>query len=142
MGPQEIVINAHYRHCQIADLLQMAKFLASDKCFCVHIEKILGNPEMNHQLPALCGKCTVCKNDKLFPHINKQGTKTIILDLFVFGDNSMTGKPTLKNLVKAIKAYTNVQQLLLSGSRSRKDAEPVEIKKALFMLVAHGLLNL
>ena len=43
---------------------------------------------------------------------------------------------------KAIKSYLNVQKLLLSGSRSCTGIEPVEIKKVLFMLVAHGFLKL
>ena len=80
--------------------------------------------------------------NQLFPQINKEGKKTVILDLFIFGQHSMCGIPTLKNLIKVIKAYPNVQLLLLSGSRSRKDNELVEVKKVLFMLVAHGLLNL
>ena len=97
----------------------------------------MGNPEFDHHLPDTCGECTVCKNEKLFPQIFKEGMKGIFLDLFMFGDYSIDGKPTLKTIVKAIKSYPNVCQLLLSASRSRSD-----IKKVLFMLVAHGLLKL
>ena len=126
----------------ISELLQIAKVLASDLCFNVHLEKLLGNPEFDHHLPEACGECTVCKNEKLFPRINKEGTKGIFLDLFMFCDYSIDGKPTLKNIVKAIKSYPNVCRLLLSASRSRSDIESGKIKKVLFMLIAHGLLKL
>ena len=97
---------------------------------------------MIHHLPPPCGKCTVCKNKKLFPQVNREGTKTVLLDLFVFGYHSIDGKPTLKNVVKAMKSYPNARQLLLSTLQSRTDIEPVKIKKVLFMLVAHGILKL
>ena len=126
----------------ISELLQIAKVLAPDLCFNVHLEKLLGNPELNHHLPQPCGECTVCKNKKLFPQINKEGTKGVFLDLFVFGDYLIDGKPILKNIVKAFKSYPNVCRLLLSVSRSRSDIESGEIKKLLFMLIAHGLLKI
>ena len=97
---------------------------------------------MDHLAPPPCGECSVCKNEKLFPQINKEGTKSVILDLFIFGENSIQGKPHLKNMVKAIKSYPNVQKLLLLGSRSRTGIDPVEIKKVLVMLAAHGFLDL
>ena len=121
----------------------MAKVLVSNGCFCVSIEKILGNPDMkNHHIPLPCSECSICKNEKLFPQINKEGMKTVILDLFIFGENSIQEKPNLKNMVKAIKSYPNIQKLLLSGSRSHTGIEPVEIKIVIFMLVAHGFLKL
>ena len=126
----------------ISELLQIAKVLASDLCFNVHLEKLLGNPKLNHHIPELCGECTICKNKKLFPQINKEGTKGLFLDLFVFGDYSIDGKPNLKNIVKAIKSYPNVERLLLSASRSRSDIETGEVTKVLFMLIAHGLLKI
>ena len=126
----------------ISELLQIAKVIASDLCFNVHLEKLLGNPEMNNHLPQPYGECTVCKNEKFFPQINKEGTKGVFLDLFVFGDYSIDGKQNMKNIVKAIKLYPNVYQLLLSASRSRSDMKPGKIKKVLFMLIAHGLLKI
>ena len=126
----------------ISELLQIAKVLASDLCFNVHLEKLLGIPEFYHHIPEPCGECTICKNEKLFPHINKEGTKGVFLNLFVFGDYSIDGKPNLKNIVKAIKSYPNVWQLLLTASRSRNDIESGEIKKVLFMLIGHGILKM
>ena len=40
----------------------MAKLLASDVCICAHVESIIGNPNMNHDLPEQCSECSVCKN--------------------------------------------------------------------------------
>ena len=142
MNLEESIINEEYHFWMISELIQIAKVLASDLRFNVHLEKLLENPEMNHHIPQPCGECTVCKNKKLFPQINKEGTKGIFLDLFVFGDYSIDGKLTLKNIVKAIKSYPNVRRLLLSASRSRSDIESGEIKKVLFMLIAHGLLKI
>ena len=116
MDPEQSVLSEEYRLRMVLDLLQVAEILACDLCFNVHLEKLLGNPEMIHHLPPPCGECTVCKNKKLFPQINREGTKTVILDFFVFGENSIDGKLTLKNVVKAIKLYLNVRQLLLSTS--------------------------
>ena len=142
MDPEQSVLNEEYRLRMVSDLLVMVKVLASDLCFNVHIETLLGNPDMIHHLPEPCGDCTICKNTKLFPQINKEGTKTVFLDLFVFGDHSIDGMPILKNVIKAMKAYPNVRQMIMSNSRSRTGIEPVEIKKVLFMLVGHGILKL
>ena len=120
----------------------MAKVLASDQCMSVHIETILGNPEMHEDIPEVCGECPVCKNELVFFQINRQGTKTVLLDLFVFGNHPIEGKPDLKALVKAIKTYPGVRQLIVSGTRSLSQIQPIEIKKVLFMLVAHCILVL
>ena len=91
MDPDEGIINECYRQRQVSNLLQMAKVLASDDCLCVHMEQILGNPEMVHSLPEPCGECPVCRNDKVFFQINKEGTKSVSLDLFIFGNHGIQG---------------------------------------------------
>ena len=96
--------------------MKMAKVLASDQCMNVQMEMILGNPEMHHLLPAACGDCPVCTNAKLFPKINKEGTKTLLMGLFIFGKHGIKGKPNLKSLVTAVKEFPNVRRLLLSGT--------------------------
>ena len=121
---------------------QISKVLATDECINSQIEKLLGNPEMEHHQPEPCGDCATCKNKMPFFRINKEGTKSILLDLFVFGDPGIDGKPHLKGLVKSIKAYPNVRAKIVSGSRSRLGMQPGEIKKLHFVLVAHGLLKL
>ena len=121
MNPEESIINEEHRVRMVSELLQIAKLLPSDLCFNVHLEKLLGNPDFHHNIPELCGECTICKNKKLFPQINKEGTKGVFLHLFVFGDYSIDRQPNLKNIVKAIKSYPNVRRLLISASMSRND---------------------
>ena len=65
----------------------MGKVLASDQCMCVHIKFILGNPEMNNDLPNLCRECPVHKREHIFFPINQEGTKTVLLDLFIFANH-------------------------------------------------------
>ena len=120
----------------------LAKVLATDQCFNVPVESILGNPEFNHHLPDPCCHCSACKNENPFFQINKEGMKSVLLDLFVFGDPGIEGKAHLKGLVNAIKAYPRVQEKIVSSSQSRLNMEPGEIKKVLFLLVAHGILKL
>ena len=68
--------------------------------------------------------------------------KSVLLDLFVFGNLGIEGKAHLKGLVNAIKSYPRVPGKIVSSSRSRLNMEPGEIKKVLFLLVAHGILKL
>ena len=51
MDPEQTVLNEEYHFQMVSDLLIMAKVLAPDLCFNVHIKKLLGNPEMIHRLP-------------------------------------------------------------------------------------------
>ena len=120
----------------------MAFVLASDECICRHVEKILGNPETNHIQNSRCRYCTVCNNVRTFPTINKNGTTSVLLHLLVFGNGIIEGKPNLKALVTAIQAYLDSRRLLIAGTRSSRALQPVDIKKILFMLVAHGMLKL
>ena len=146
----------------------MAKVIASDQCMNVHIESILGNPELNYLLPAPCWECSVCKNLETFPKIEKEGTKTLLMGIFIFGENGSKGKLNLKGLVTAVKQFPDVCNLLIAGNWTRKGVKPVtavkqfpdvrnlliagnwtrkgvkpgEIKKILFMLVAHGIIKL
>ena len=94
----------------------MAKVVASDQCMNVHIESILGNLELNHLLPVPCGECSVCKNLKTFPKIKKEGTKTLLMGIFIFGENGSKGKLNLKGLVTAVKQFPDVCNLLIAGN--------------------------
>ena len=120
----------------------MANVLASDQYMAVHIEKILGNPDNTNERSIPCGNCPMCRNDKVFFTINKEGTKTVLLDLFLFSDRALQEKISLKALVNAIKSYPRIREKIMSGSRLRLDMQPCENKKLLYMLVAHGLLKL
>ena len=140
--PEESVLNNLYCERQIDDLMQMAKVIASDQCMNVHIESILGNLELNHLLPAPYRECPVCKNSKIFPKIKKEGTKILLMGIYIFGENGINGKPNLKGLVTAVKQFPDVLNLLIAGNRTRKGVKPGKIKKIPFMLVAHGIIKL
>ena len=142
MDPDEVVLDDDYRKQQVDDLMQVAKVLASDKCKCAHVEHLLGNPDMNHDVLEACNQCPVCRDEKLFFQINKEGAKMVLLKLFMFGNTEMDGKPDLKALVQAMKVFPNIREQIVSLSRSRRGIEPVEIKKVVFLLVAHGILSL
>ena len=120
----------------------MAKVLASDQCIAVHIESILGNPDLTHQPSLPCGNRPVCSNTSPFLTIKKEGTKSVLLDLFVCGERTLNGKPNMKNLVKAMKDYPRIQEKIVADLRFRLTMDPNEIKKVLFMLVMHGILKL
>ena len=97
----------------------MTNVLALDQCMAVHIETILGNPDSTNDRSLPCRNCPVCRNDKVFFPINKDGTKTVLLHLFLFGDRALQEKVTLKVLVNAINP--RVCEKIMSGSRSRLD---------------------
>ena len=69
-------------------------------------------------------------------------TEQVLLDLFVFGNGNLNGKPNLTALVTAFQTYPDGRRLIITGTRSTRPFQPVEIKKILFMLVAHGMLIL
>ena len=48
----------------------------------------------------------------------------------------------MSDLVVAIKGYPRVREVIVVGARSQLDIESREVKKILFMLVAHSLLRL
>ena len=142
MNPKEQVLNEQYRKQKVDALLTVAKVLASDICMAVHVESILGNPDRSDEPSLACGNWPVCRNDKLFITINKEGTKSVLFELFIVGEQAIQERITLKTLVNAIKTYPQIRQKLIAGSRSRMDIQPWEIKKIIFMLVAHTLLQL
>ena len=81
----------------------MALVLASDKCMAVHIESIIGNPGRTNDCSLECGSCLVCRNGKLFLTVNKEVVKSVLFDLFIFGDHAIQERVLLKTLVNAIK---------------------------------------
>ena len=117
MNPQEVVLNDAYRKQKVDSLLTMAKMLASDKCMAVHIESIIGNPGRSNEHSLECGSCLVCRNDKQFLMVIKEGAKSVLFDLFIFGDHAIQERVLLKTLVDAIKNYPRVCERLISGSR-------------------------
>ena len=117
MNPGEEIINETYCQRKVDNLLLMDKVLASDQCIAVHIELILGNPDLTHQLSLPCGNCPVCFNTSPFLTIKKEGTKSVLLDLFVCGERALDGKPNMKNLVKAIKDYPRIREKIVAASR-------------------------
>ena len=64
------------------------------------------------------------------------------MGLFIFGEHGIKGKPNLKGLVTGVKEFHNVRRLLLSGTCTIQGVETGEIKKVIFMLLAHGILKL
>ena len=96
MDPDEEIINEEYRVQQINNLLQIAKVLATDQCIHLQIEAILGNPESNNYTSEAVSQCSSCTNQNPFFQINKEGTKSILLDLFVFGNPGINDKAHLK----------------------------------------------
>ena len=118
MNPNEMILNDEYCHQKVNDLLLMANVLAADQCMAVHIETILGNPDNTNEQSIPCRNCPVCRNDKVFFTINKEGTKTVLLDLFLFVDRALKEKVTLKALVNAIKSYPRIREkiIILSGT--------------------------
>ena len=142
MNPNEQILNEVYRQRKVDALLTVAKVLASDSCMTVYVESMLGNPDRLDEPSLACGNCLVCRNEKLFSTINKGGMKSVLFELFVFGERAIQERITLKTLVKAIKTYPQNCQKLIAGSRSRMDVQLCKIKKIIFMLVAHGLLKL
>ena len=101
---------------KVDDLIIMANVLASDKCMAVRIESILGNPDSIDEPSLLCGSCPICRNDKLFFTIYKDGMKSVLFVLFIFGDSVIQEKVTLKTLVNAIKSYPRVREKIILGS--------------------------
>ena len=47
----------------------------------------------------------MCKNLETFPKIEKEGTKTLLMGIFIFGENGKKRKPNWKGLVTAVKQF-------------------------------------
>ena len=71
----------------------------------VHVELTLGNPDCLDEPSLACGNCPVCRNEKLFLTIKKEGMKSVLFELFIFGERAIQERITLKTLVNAIKTY-------------------------------------
>jgi len=132
----DTVVDTEYQKQEIKELMQSAKLLLESRtCVNITFELMLGNPDSNedqHLEP--CGDCQVCLNTCTFQSINKEKTTALLLDLFVVGENRMECTSTVKNVIKSLCTYPDVNMLLFSSKSKR--VQPVRIKKLLFSLIA------
>jgi superfamily II DNA helicase RecQ len=98
--PDNKVIDKLYRQHQVNDLLLVAKLFSSKGCYSLRLEMMLGNSESPMMQPnqpcGACPNCTINAN-LLFPSISKIGCRTILMDLFVTGNNTMMIKSQERN---------------------------------------------
>ena len=105
---------------------------------------MLGNSESPMMQPnqpcGACPNCTINAN-LLFPSISKIGCRTILMDLFVTGNNTMMIKErTEQTLEKAMVAYPNINSLLFDSNAAR--VVPSKIKDTNFILIAADIIGL
>ena len=147
MNPTDDYIDNSYRQEVLDDALEVAKmFTVKNKCYYVHLEKHLGNPEIdNSSNHSNCGFCPFCRNEKSFPAICREGTERVVFD--VFHPQALNGlaseqKPlTLKVIVDAIREYRN-SRLLMTKSKAKDRIAPDTVKTILFLLLAAEILTL
>ena len=135
-------INPNYRKQQLSELIESAQFLiSSNECYSKKFEKLLGNPCMSQQTLDNCMHCPYCRNENLFPPLNKDGIRVVLFNVFIDGDHVIKSVRNLKNVVDAIKRYPKAPQLLFH--RPRASSVPgVDIKKALLILIARSIIKL
>jgi hypothetical protein len=110
----------------------------SEKCYYVASEMLFGNPYSNDASPHDCGICPYCRNQILFPSLNRSGVEEVFFNVFYPERNDETIaeaiRPwTLDALVKSIRNYPDVQRLLFL-SNDRTPIAPNETKKVVFTL--------
>jgi hypothetical protein len=120
-------------------LYAMARIVVlSEKCYYVASEMLFGNPYSNDASPHDCGICPYCRNQILFPSLNRSGVEEVFFNVFYPERNDETIaeaiRPwTLDALVKSIRNYPDVQRLLFL-SNDRTPIAPNETKKVVFTL--------
>jgi superfamily II DNA helicase RecQ len=144
------VLNYDYRKQQEKDLFDVAKLLASTtKCYYITLETYLGNPELPCQIIIQhptdqcimpCGVCPNCTNEPLIPTLNKEGVKEVLFNILIDGTTAIRESRKWKLVLKSIRNYTNINTKFF-GSRARTVTRG-KITKAMFVLIAFGILNI
>jgi hypothetical protein len=76
----------------------------------------------------------------MFPVLQKNGVRTVLLQIFL-GSALMQSRPVLdKDLVEAIKNFKGSNRLLF-GTNSEKKPEPILVKKLILMLLGAKILQ-
>ena len=134
----EEVNDESYRLRQVQDLIEVAKIMTSKvgTCYSCAFEILMGNPSSTDIPNIRCGNCPSCRNEKLFPPINREGVVEVIMDLFVF---SSVRYKTLDAVIEFIRSYNDAAFKLFR--KKVKKLDPLLIKKMLFVLVANSILD-
>jgi len=141
--PENKTVPQQYKQQQMNDLLEVANILVSSKqCFSILFECRLGNPDYQQHNLERCQNCPSCLGVKLFPKLNKQGLTSMLFNLFIDGDNLVPFPRDMNNVIKSIRKYKNAPQLMFGRREGAKDVKPIDVKKALFILIAKRVMKL
>jgi hypothetical protein len=86
-----------------------------------------------------CGQCPNCRNEPLFPIVNKAGVKEVLFNLLVQGTMAITGKRTWKVVLDALRNYKEVNQKVFNSHATVTNR--VKMTKLMFVLITFGILN-
>ena len=149
MNPDEKYIDQTFRAEVVDDAMEVAKMITvSNKCFFLTLEDILGNPyqpvdPMNDPRTD-CGRCPYCRKERLFPKLDKAGTKKLLFDIYhpraVDGITADRVPMTLKTIVDIIRKLHGAKKLL-TNSNAKGEPTPDLIKRVLFLMIASGIMR-
>ena len=151
MNPDENYNDPSYRKEVVSNLMEMAKILVLSRyCFYVCIETALSNPYRDRRNDMLyrhypCGFCPSCRNESIFPKVNRVGLTKVIFDVFNPGaaanpntSNGM-GPFTLDFITTRIREYPEANYLILR-SRAQGGIAPASIHQVLMILITAEIL--
>ena len=149
MNPEQSYHDESFRMIEVDNLYAMARIVVlSKQCYYVASEFIFGNPwsENTETAPHECGICPYCRNEILFPSLNRSGVENVFFNVFYPSRNDETIaediRPwTLDALVKSIRTFPDVQRLLFLSNATSPIA-PIEIKKVVFTLTIARILRI
>ena len=149
MNPEQSYHDESFRMIEVDNLYAMARIVVlSKQCYYVASEFIFGNPwsENTETAPHECGICPYCRNEILFPSLNRSGVENVFFNVFYPSRNDETIaediRPwTLDALVKSIRTFPDVQRLLFLSNATSPIA-PIEIKKVVFTLTIAWILQI
>ena len=112
--------DASHRKYKLQEVMDVASLLSSSvQCYYNTIEKKLGNPYVLVEgKQERCGTCPNCLGEKIFPTVSKDGMKTILFDIFLYGPNQMTDCRTPQCVWQSFCNYPNSGPRILRSRSS------------------------
>jgi hypothetical protein len=139
---QDPSVSTEYQAAQLNDLFQVLRLLVlPERCFQVVLESVLSHPDDATIPDDPCGCCSFCKDSSAFPAVDRTGVVHVLFNLFLHGDDRITGTTTVDKVIRAMVDFEDIAMHLFRSSHTLAKP-PVTIKKLLLTLIAAEIITL
>jgi hypothetical protein len=135
-------VSTEYQAAQLNDLFQVLRLLVlPEMCFQVVLESVLSHPDDATIPDDPCRCCPFCKDSSAFPAVDQAGVVHVLFNLFLHGDDRITGTTTVDKVIRAMLDFEDIAMHLFRSSRTSAEP-PVNIKKLLLTLITVDIITL